>query len=114
MDTRDTERREQARFAAKLKVNYRHGDTYLYSRTSNVSELGIFLLSDEPLPPGSVLELEFNAPESRHPICVTGQVRWVEEGGLQTESGMGIQFIDLTPDLKARLRSLIRTVAFIE
>jgi uncharacterized protein (TIGR02266 family) len=110
----DEERRGQIRYDARLNVNYRQGDTFLYSRSSNVSEMGIFLLSETPFPPGSVLELEFAAPGSRRPIRVTGQVRWVETGREDTEAGMGIQFIDLKPEVKAQLKSLVRTIAYLE
>jgi len=119
MDPEDTksfsdERRERTRFPVRIDVNYRHGDTYLYSRSSNVSELGIFLVSENPAQKGARLALEFHIPHVRNPISVTGKVAWVEDGQSGAERGMGIQFVDLTPEQQKQIRSLIRTVAFID
>jgi uncharacterized protein (TIGR02266 family) len=95
-------------------VNFRQGDNYLYCRSSNVSELGIFLVSADPLPPGTILELEFKQPGSRHPIRVKGEVRWIELGAGGAEPGMGIQFIDISKEVQVQVRSLIRTIAYLE
>jgi uncharacterized protein (TIGR02266 family) len=108
------DRRGRARTDVKLDVNYRHGDVYLYSRSSNASEFGIFLLSDEPRPVGSLLELEFKTPHARQPIKVTGKVVWVEENKGGAETGMGVQFVDLDSETQQRIRSLIRIVACID
>lgn len=115
-DTRsfETERRESTRYDVRLDVNYRHGDNYLFSMTSDASDLGIFLVSEDPLPVGSTLELEFNAPSSREPIRVAGTVTWVEHGATGKEPGMGIKFIDLTPNVQARIKSLIRIFAILD
>jgi uncharacterized protein (TIGR02266 family) len=110
----DSERRERIRYAARLSVNFRHGDTYLYCRSSNVSELGIFLVSKAPLPTGTVLELEFKSQASRHPIRVAGEVRWVESGMNGAEAGMGIQFVNLSDEVRTQLKTLIRTIAYLE
>lgn len=112
--TIDPERRGRERYTAKLDVNFRHGDNYLYCHSSNVSELGIFLVSPKPLPPGTVLELSFKCGGSRHPIRVTGEVRWIEKGASGAEPGMGIEFIDLIPEIRTQIRSLIRTIAYLE
>ena len=109
-----TERRESTRYDVRLDVNYRHGDNYLFSRTSDASDLGIFLVSEDPLPVGSSLELEFNAPHSREPIRVLGTVTWVEHGVSGKEPGMGIKFIDLTQEVQARIKSLIRIFAILD
>jgi uncharacterized protein (TIGR02266 family) len=108
------ERRERIRYQVRINVNYRHGDTYLFSRTSNVSELGIFLVSERPLAKDTVISLEFDIPNVRKPIQVLGRVTWVETGKSGAEPGMGIQFIDLSKDTQKQIKSLIRTTAFIE
>ena len=108
------ERREKTRYKVKLDVNYRHGDTYLFSRASDASELGIFLVSDTPLPTGAKLELEFKAPNTREPIRVAGRVAWVETGTHGKDPGMGIQFLDLTPEVQKRIRALIRIIAYFD
>jgi uncharacterized protein (TIGR02266 family) len=112
--TDERERREKIRYPVRVNVNYRHGDTYLFSSTSNVSELGIFLVSEDPKPKDTILSLEFNVPNLRRPVQVAGRVAWVEDGRSGAEPGMGIQFVDLTDEARRQIKSLIRTTAFID
>ena len=79
-----------------------------------MSELGIFLVSDTPLPKDTMLALEFRLQNLRNPICVSGRVAWVEDGLTGAEPGMGIQFVDLTQAVRQQIRSLIRTFAYID
>ncbi len=108
------DRRQHIRYPVNINVNYRHGDTFLFSKTSNVSELGIFLVSNAPFSKGTELSLEFQTPGAVPSLHVRGKVMWVESGKDGSESGMGIQFMDLTPETRAYIRQLIRTMAIIE
>ena len=110
----DRERRGKTRYNVSLAVNYRYGDAYLYSRASNASEFGIFLVSADPLPLGSAIRLEFEVPHAREPVTVSGEVMWVEDGSGGQDPGMGIKFVDLDPEKQRRIRSLIRVVACID
>ena len=108
------ERRRQRRHTAAIDVNYRHDDTYLYSRSSNISELGIFLVSDTPAAPGTVLELVFALPDSGEEIRLSGEVMWTIEQGRGRSPGMGIRFVEPSPEIRKRIRALIRTIAVLE
>src|SRR5688572_26168917 len=70
------ERRLHERFETSISVDYSSGDTFLFSYIQNISEMGIFIRSDEPLPIGTVLELRF-APDGQEPIELAGEVTWV-------------------------------------
>ena len=74
------ERRTTHRHKVRMDVNYRHGETYLFSRASNLSELGIFLVSIDPLPKGSRLELQFSPISGGEPMVVDGAVVLVTLG----------------------------------
>ena len=50
-------RRQHERFPASIQVDYRSGDTFLFSYIQNISVMGIFIRSDEPLPVGTQIEL---------------------------------------------------------
>jgi hypothetical protein len=43
-----------------------------------------------------------------------GEVMWVEIEGRGKKPGMGIRFIDPNKRLRARIKALIRTVAYLE
>jgi len=107
------DRRRDTRHEARLEVNYRRGDTYLFSRSSNISELGIFLMTNEPLLSGAIIELRFNTPRGQEQIEVTGEVMWVDPGE-DSEAGMGIRFINTSDEVRRRIKTLIRTVAYLD
>ncbi len=108
-----TERRVHLRHKAKVDVNYRHGETYLFSRTENLSELGVFLVSDDPFDKGTKIDLRF-LPPGGEPLEVTGEVMWVDRGSRGSPAGMGVRFIDLNEQVKKQIRALIRTIAYLE
>lgn len=108
------ERRVHPRHAVQLDVNYQRGDHYLFSRSSNLSELGIFLVTDAPAPVGTELDLSFRSPGGGEAIRVRGQVMWIDPGTSGGEPGMGIRFVSPDDETRARIKALIRTVAVIE
>ncbi len=108
------DRRREKRHEITLDVNYRHGDTYLYSRSSNLSEMGLFLVTRAPLAKGTTLELHFNVPGEVQPIEVSGEVVWVEKADASSEPGMGIRFNDPSEETRQRVKTLIRTMAYLD
>jgi len=108
------ERRREIRHAVQLNVNYCHGDTYLFSRSSNLSEMGIFLVTDSPLAAGTIIDLRFDTPGGGPPISVSGEVVWIDPGTHDTESGMGLRFINPDEETRNRIRSIIRTIAYLD
>ena len=113
-DQNGFERRLHKRYQLKMEVNYRSGETYLFSQSENLSELGIFIVSKDPLATGTELELRFSPPESGAPIEVTGEVVWVEKGGQGKAPGMGIRFLSPSLEVRDRIKALIRTIAYLE
>ncbi len=109
-----TDRRAGHRHAVRVDVNYRHDETYLFSRTRDVSELGIFLVSKEVLPRGTRIDLEFRPPGVGDSIKLEGEVVWLEPGGFDKEPGMGVRFINPSKEIREQMRTLIRTVAYLE
>jgi len=114
-DTRSySEKRREPRHVVSLEVNYRCGDAYLFSRSSNLSEMGIFLTTPTPLGRGTRIELSFAEPGAGEPIRVIGEVVWTLEAKPGVEPGMGVRFIDPSPETRARVKALIRTTAYLE
>ena len=113
-EKKGAERRREKRHNIRLNVNYSHGDTYLYSKSSNLSEMGIFLVSDQPLAAGTVIDLRFEAPHGGTPIAVSGEVVWIDPGAGASPGGMGIRFIDPGEETKSRIRTIIRTMAYLD
>ena len=109
------ERRLHERFDTSISVDYSSGDTFLFSYIQNISEMGIFIRSDEPFPIGTVLELRFT-PDGQEPIELAGEVTWVNPYrpfGDNLNPGMGVRFQDLSADMRERIVALVRTVAYL-
>lgn len=109
------ERRATERIPVELSVDYRHGDTFLFSYITNISLMGIFVRSEDPLPPGTVLTLRFSPPGGEA-MEIEGEVMWinpVRPGGENINPGMGVRFLGLTPDQRERLVDLVRTIAYL-
>ena len=109
------ERRATERVPVTFSVDYKHGDTFLFSYITNISAMGIFVRSETPLPPGTLLTLRF-APPGGEPMEIGGEVMWINPfrpEGENLNPGMGVRFVGLTPALRERLVDLVRTIAYL-
>jgi uncharacterized protein (TIGR02266 family) len=69
--------------------------------TKNIGVGGAFILTPDPPPPGSELTIALVVPAARHPIEVSGEVRWIVDGKHdepEREHGMGVKFNGLDVD----------------
>lgn len=109
------ERRQFARYDASLSVDYRSGETFLFSYIHNISEMGIFIGTDNPLEMGTELTLRFNTVVGE-PLEMEGEVVWVNHvrpDKKDRNPGMGVQFKNLTPEKRERVLELVRTMAYL-
>jgi type IV pilus assembly protein PilZ len=91
-------------------------ETFLYASITNISELGIFVSTRDPLPVGTRLTLRFSPPGAGEPFVLGGHVQWVNPVRILAENrnpGMGIRFLDLTPENRERIVGAIRTIAYV-
>jgi type IV pilus assembly protein PilZ len=109
------ERREHQRFETAIAVDYASGDTFLFAYLQNISEMGIFIRTDHPARVGTRLRLRFNVDEGE-PLTLDGEVTWINplrDTGDNLNPGMGVRFIELTPDKREHVVGLVRTVAYL-
>ena len=114
----DAERRIFDRYEVEWAVDCVASDTFLYASITNISEMGIFVRTTDPLKLNTKLRLTF-APPGAPPgaaFQLEGCVAWVNcvrENGDNPNPGMGIRFVDLQPDERERLVDVIRTIAYL-
>ena len=114
-DDAPNERRAAERFEVSWSVDCETPDTFLYASIGNISEFGIFVLTTEPLPVGTVVSLRF-APPRYLPFVLSGIVQWlnpVREGADNPNPGMGIRFIELAHADRERLVDVVHTIAYL-
>ena len=111
------DRREHERFPTELSVDVRSGEHFLFAYITNISEMGIFVRTDDIRPVGTRLKLRFSGPDDEDDtIELDGTVTWVNPvrlGGDNPNPGMGVRFESLTPELRERLVELVRAIAYL-
>jgi type IV pilus assembly protein PilZ len=109
------DRRVFDRYDVEWAVDCVATDTFLYASITNISEMGIFVRTTEPLRLNTKLRLSF-APPGAEPFKLEGSVAWVNcvrENGDNPNPGMGIKFLGLKPEERERLVEVIRTIAYL-
>ncbi len=110
------ERRSSTRFDVTWSVDCETEETFLYAAITNISELGIFVRTTEPLGQGTHLILRFVPPDASEPFVLRGMVQWVNMVRPLRDNpnpGMGIRFVNLTLEDRERLVATIRTIAYL-
>src|SRR5438552_2543818 len=99
-ESSESDRREQDRAPASLRVDYKRLNTFFADYTKNISKGGTFIRTTTPLEIGTELTfvLALPSPEGQDPVELElrGIVKWVvpeNEATLDKPAGMGIQFL---------------------
>ena len=109
-------RRSSERVDVTWAVDCETANTFLYASITNISAMGIFVCTTDPLPVGTQLTLRFAPSHATEPFVLRGQVQWVNAVRMLADNpnpGMGIRFVDLTSDARARLIETVRTIAYV-
>ncbi|GEM_PF-2220953 len=100
------DRRKFRRIPLVTEVRYRPLQEATPQRLTSLQRLdlgegGMFVPTEEPLPAGTYLALEFTVPTSMQPLNIVGRVAWT--GDAVKGKGMGIEFYDLDPHSRLEL-----------
>jgi type IV pilus assembly protein PilZ len=108
------ERREHERVAVCIEVDCRSDETFLFAYITDMSAMGIFIQTENPRPPGTLLNLRFRT-QAGEKLDVDGRVIWINQphGADSINPGMGVQFVELTPPQRDRILELVRTFAYL-
>jgi type IV pilus assembly protein PilZ len=109
------DRRSAERVPVEIPVDYRSEKTFLFASIRNISELGIFVETRDPLPPGTSLTLHFDLPVGTR-VEERGEVVWINPyrpGEENLNPGMGIRFLSLSPQAREMIVDLVRKIAYL-
>ncbi len=117
MSEGNSEKRSSRRIPLTLKVDWKAEGTFLYENATNISEHGIFVETNEPMEPGTMIDLQFTLPDSKQKIQVLGEVAWANPLRPAKKDnynpGMGIRFVNLKELDKETILSLIKRIAVL-
>jgi len=109
---RALDKRRAPRIPIQIKVDVEMpNDHYLFEYSSNLSQSGIFIHSEDPLDPGTLVNIQFALPDSGQ-IRTRGEVIWVNEDE-EEESGMGIKFIGLAEKDRELILNCLKKLAIL-
>ncbi len=115
VDASADDRRNFDRYEVEWAVDCVASDTFLFASITNISEMGIFVRTVDPLKVGAKLRLSF-APPGAEAFKLEGVVAWINplrDDGDNPNPGMGIRFANLQPEERERLVAVIRTIAYL-
>ena len=112
------DRRHAPRVLANLEVDYVNQDNFLFAYIRDISVTGIFVRTNTPETPGTLLNLRFTPRSSDEILDVEGEVIWINPYRPSDNNclypGMGVRFVDLTGEQLLRLTELVRTFAYLD
>jgi type IV pilus assembly protein PilZ len=117
---RGADRREHERVLVDIEVDYKADDTFLFAYITDISAMGIFVQTNNPEPIGTRLNLCFKIPKELggRLMEVEGEVQWVNphrpKDPAGRNPGMGIRFVDLTPQQRDEVMRMVRTFAYLD
>jgi uncharacterized protein (TIGR02266 family) len=78
---------------------------------SDISEGGLFVATYERHPVGERIEFALRLPDSDEPVVGLAEVRWIREHNESSDTppGMGLKFVELSPDALERVRRFVAT-----
>jgi serine/threonine-protein kinase len=107
-------RAQRVKVVITVQYSFNH-ETWSTGYTTDLSTAGMFLLTHEPVPVGSVVFLNFDLPKSTVDsrieivgLAVRQDVRQIE---IDRILGMGVQFVSIDEPQKNSLKSLIEELA---
>jgi uncharacterized protein (TIGR02266 family) len=98
------------RVSTNIRISFKKARDFFRAYTANIGSGGLFVRTTKNLPEGSLLNLEFNLPNSNHVIHTKGKVAWArskEASSEQMPPGMGIAFVDIRAEDKKLVNNYI-------
>lgn len=106
---RHARKRAHLRARVQFDVEFTGGGKVRHGTCLNLSRGGMFIATmDDPQPPGAVTLLRFTMHDTSHMLLIPAEVVWtrVEQSAPSALTGMGVNFLDVTPEEAALIGSI--------
>ena len=105
--------RASERFDLEVKVDLESEHNFYTGLTQNISAGGVFIATHVLRKIGDRITLKFHLPGTDQPVAVETEVRWIRENTAlvkhESETGMGVRFINLSAEASAAITSFIES-----
>lgn len=103
--------RKQIRILVRIDVKAKGGGKSFFGTTENMSEGGMFLISDYLIDSGNPVKLRFFLPGSKEEIYANAEVLRVDKESYKRSYGYGLRFSDISEESLKRIHQFIVTKA---
>lgn len=104
--------RSDARIPKALSLVFKDRQTFIRAYTGDVSAGGLFIKTENPLPPGHQFHLKLQLPDVAEPMEIKCEVMWARkregEGTPDRMPGMGVKFTEIAERDYAFLKKYIK------
>jgi len=83
-------------------------DDFFTEFTTNINEGGMFVEMEKPPELDTVVQLQFRLPGTAKPVKVLGRVAWSRDDDSEGPTGVGIEFQDLSPEMRETINQVVR------
>lgn len=99
--------RESPRIATNIEIKFREKGSFVRSYMLNVNNGGLFLKTENPLSLDAAVTLRIQLPDDQETMTVEGRVVWTNKKPKVFPSGMGIQFTEIIPEHKQKIKAFV-------
>lgn len=95
--------------ATKVAFKFERFSGFISEYSANISPTGMYITTNQPEPPGSVLDFEFQLGDGFEIIRGKGEVVWIRAiaEGPSRPAGMGIRFLELSEGSKELIYRIV-------
>jgi len=96
--------------AVRIEIMFKEYASFIKVYMPNVTNGGLFIRTDNPLPLDTPIQLRMRLPEETEDIEVDGRVVWTFVKGSKKAflpKGMGIQFVNMRPEYSHKIKTIV-------
>jgi len=99
-----------AREPIRIEIMFKEYGSFIKVYMLNISNGGLFIRTENPLPLETPVKLRMRLPEETEPLEVEGRVVWNFSKGSKKSflpKGMGIQFVNMRTEHADKLKAIV-------
>ena len=101
------DRRQHPRVDTNIEIIFREAGSLIRSYMVNVSNGGLFIKTEHPLPLDAQIGMRVTLPDDDEAMEIRGKVVWTNAKSKSFPQGMGVQFTEIAPAHKEKIRVFV-------
>jgi len=104
------EKRAGPRAMIKIEIIYKEAGSFVRSYILNLSNGGLFVKAENPLPLDTHVMIQLTLPGETEPMEIEGIIVWINFKARKSSfpKGMGVKFISLNEEDAVKIKALVK------